>query len=130
MTHDDGTYACGDATARVANGAVGVIGSKDSLDAGGPRAPRGGRRPGRRRRRRRPSWRGWITRLVRMTELTEPKNPQQPSRRRTGPASDAAAIPDAVVAQALTRLGSPAGQVPLTEHEEAYAGLHESCWLP
>lgn len=33
VTHDDGTYSCGDATARVANGAVGIIGSKDNLDA-------------------------------------------------------------------------------------------------
>ena len=31
--HDDGTYTCGNATARVANGAVGVIGSKDDLDS-------------------------------------------------------------------------------------------------
>lgn len=33
IRHDDGTYTCGDATARVANGAVGIIGSKDSLDS-------------------------------------------------------------------------------------------------
>ncbi|RKO27731.1 HAD-IIA family hydrolase [Pseudarthrobacter phenanthrenivorans] len=33
VTHDDGTYACGEATARVANGAVGIIGSPDSLDS-------------------------------------------------------------------------------------------------
>jgi HAD superfamily hydrolase (TIGR01450 family) len=33
VTHDDGTYACGQATARVANGAVGIIGSKDDLDS-------------------------------------------------------------------------------------------------
>ncbi|KQR00698.1 haloacid dehalogenase [Arthrobacter sp. Leaf141] len=33
VTHDDGTYTCGAASARVANGAVGVIGSPDSLDA-------------------------------------------------------------------------------------------------
>ena len=33
VTHDDGTYACGEATARVANGAVGIIGSQDNLDS-------------------------------------------------------------------------------------------------
>ena len=33
VTHDDGTYTCGRASARVANGAVGIIGSKDDLDA-------------------------------------------------------------------------------------------------
>ncbi|MGN6442914.1 MAG: HAD-IIA family hydrolase [Arthrobacter sp.] len=33
VTHDDGTYACGDATARVANGAVGIIGSQDDLNS-------------------------------------------------------------------------------------------------
>lgn len=33
ITHDDGTYACGEATARVANGAVGIIGSQDNLDS-------------------------------------------------------------------------------------------------
>jgi glycerol-1-phosphatase len=33
VTHDDGTYACGGATARVANGAVGIIGSQDNLDS-------------------------------------------------------------------------------------------------
>ncbi|HEU4668216.1 MAG TPA: HAD-IIA family hydrolase [Arthrobacter sp.] len=33
VTNDDGTYACGEATARVANGAVGIIGSQDNLDS-------------------------------------------------------------------------------------------------
>ncbi|BCW18831.1 sugar-phosphatase [Arthrobacter sp. NtRootA9] len=33
VAHDDGTYVCGQATARVANGAVGVIGSRDNLDS-------------------------------------------------------------------------------------------------
>lgn len=33
VTHDDGTYSCGEATARVANGAVGIIGSQDNLDS-------------------------------------------------------------------------------------------------
>lgn len=33
VTHEDGTYACGEATARVANGAVGIIGSQDNLDS-------------------------------------------------------------------------------------------------
>ena len=33
VTHHDGTYACGTATARVANGAVGIIGSQDNLDS-------------------------------------------------------------------------------------------------
>ena len=33
VVHDDGTYTCGEATARVANGAVGIIGSKDNLDS-------------------------------------------------------------------------------------------------
>jgi ribonucleotide monophosphatase NagD (HAD superfamily) len=33
VEHDDGTYVCGEATARVANGAVGVIGSRDNLDS-------------------------------------------------------------------------------------------------
>ena len=33
VAHHDGTYACGAATARVANGAVGIIGSQDSLDS-------------------------------------------------------------------------------------------------
>jgi len=33
VTHDDGTYTCGQASARVANGAVGIIGRQDSLDA-------------------------------------------------------------------------------------------------
>ncbi len=33
VTHDDGTYACGESTARVANGAVGIIGSQDDLDS-------------------------------------------------------------------------------------------------
>ncbi|UKA72697.1 HAD-IIA family hydrolase [Arthrobacter sp. FW306-06-A] len=33
VTHDDGTYVCGEATARVANGAVGIIGSQDNLDS-------------------------------------------------------------------------------------------------
>lgn len=33
VAHDDGTYVCGEATARVANGAVGVIGSRDNLDS-------------------------------------------------------------------------------------------------
>jgi len=33
VTHDDGSYVCGRATARVANGAVGIIGGKDDLDS-------------------------------------------------------------------------------------------------
>ncbi|MGK3648038.1 HAD-IIA family hydrolase [Pseudarthrobacter enclensis] len=33
VAHDGGTYVCGEATARVANGAVGVIGSRDNLDS-------------------------------------------------------------------------------------------------
>jgi HAD superfamily hydrolase (TIGR01450 family) len=33
VTHDDGTYSCGKASARVANGAVGIIGSPDDLDS-------------------------------------------------------------------------------------------------
>ncbi|MFD5278906.1 HAD-IIA family hydrolase [Pseudarthrobacter sp. NPDC058362] len=33
VTHEDGTYSCGDATARVANGAVGIIGRQDDLNA-------------------------------------------------------------------------------------------------
>jgi HAD superfamily hydrolase (TIGR01450 family) len=33
VTHDDGTYTCGEATARVANGAVGIIGHQDNLDS-------------------------------------------------------------------------------------------------
>ena len=33
VTHEDGTYTCGEATARVANGAIGIIGDRDSLDA-------------------------------------------------------------------------------------------------
>jgi HAD superfamily hydrolase (TIGR01450 family) len=33
VTHDDGTYVCGEATARVANGAIGIIGSQDNLDS-------------------------------------------------------------------------------------------------
>lgn len=33
VTHEDGTYTCGEATARVANGAVGIIGSQDNLDS-------------------------------------------------------------------------------------------------
>lgn len=33
VMHADGTYACGEATARVANGAVGIIGSQDNLDS-------------------------------------------------------------------------------------------------
>ncbi|MDF2048313.1 HAD-IIA family hydrolase [Arthrobacter sp. Cr_A7] len=33
VTHDDGTYSCGKASARVASGAVGIIGSPDDLDA-------------------------------------------------------------------------------------------------
>jgi HAD superfamily hydrolase (TIGR01450 family) len=33
VTLDDGTYTCGEATARVANGAVGIIGSQDDLDS-------------------------------------------------------------------------------------------------
>lgn len=33
VTQQDGTFSCGDATARVANGAVGIIGSQDDLDA-------------------------------------------------------------------------------------------------
>jgi glycerol-1-phosphatase len=33
VTHDDDTYVCGEATARVANGAVGIIGSQDNLDS-------------------------------------------------------------------------------------------------
>jgi glycerol-1-phosphatase len=33
VRHDDGTYLCGEATARVANGAVGIIGSRDNLDS-------------------------------------------------------------------------------------------------
>jgi HAD superfamily hydrolase (TIGR01450 family) len=33
VTHDDGTYTCGQSTARVANGAVGIIGSQDQLDS-------------------------------------------------------------------------------------------------
>jgi glycerol 3-phosphatase-2 len=33
VTRDDGTYTCGEATARVANGAVGIIGSQDNLDS-------------------------------------------------------------------------------------------------
>lgn len=33
VTHDDGTYSCGTATARVAGGAVGIIGREDSLDS-------------------------------------------------------------------------------------------------
>ncbi|KRE90046.1 HAD-IIA family hydrolase [Arthrobacter sp. Soil764] len=33
VTHDDGTYTCGQSTARVANGSVGIIGSKDHLDS-------------------------------------------------------------------------------------------------
>lgn len=33
ITHDDGTYTCGQSTARVANGAVGIIGSQDDLNS-------------------------------------------------------------------------------------------------
>jgi glycerol 3-phosphatase-2 len=33
VTENDGTYTCGEATARVANGAVGIIGSQDNLDS-------------------------------------------------------------------------------------------------
>lgn len=33
MVHEDGTYTCGAASARVANGAVGIIGRQDDLDA-------------------------------------------------------------------------------------------------
>lgn len=33
VTHDDGTYTCGQSTARVANGAVGIIGGQDNLDS-------------------------------------------------------------------------------------------------
>ena len=33
VTHDDGTYTCGQSTARLANGAVGIIGSQDDLNA-------------------------------------------------------------------------------------------------
>ncbi|WP_458778927.1 HAD-IIA family hydrolase [Arthrobacter sp. D3-16] len=33
VTQADGTYTCGEATARVANGAVGIIGSQDNLDS-------------------------------------------------------------------------------------------------
>ncbi|WP_258805523.1 HAD-IIA family hydrolase [Pseudarthrobacter sp. NS4] len=33
VTHDGGTYSCGEASARVANGAVGIIGSPDHLDS-------------------------------------------------------------------------------------------------
>ena len=33
VTESDGTYTCGEATARVANGAVGIIGSQDNLDS-------------------------------------------------------------------------------------------------
>ncbi|MFJ6026420.1 HAD-IIA family hydrolase [Pseudarthrobacter sp. NPDC092424] len=33
VTHEDGTYSCGGATARVANGAVGIIGRQDDLNA-------------------------------------------------------------------------------------------------
>lgn len=33
VTEQDGTFSCGHATARVANGAVGIIGSQDDLDA-------------------------------------------------------------------------------------------------
>lgn len=33
VTEDGGTYSCGEATARVANGAIGIIGRQDDLDA-------------------------------------------------------------------------------------------------
>lgn len=33
VVHEDGTYTCGAATARVADGAVGIIGSRDDLDS-------------------------------------------------------------------------------------------------
>lgn len=58
-----------------------------------------------------------------MTELTGPgESSAQPSRE--WPGLDAAAIPDAVVAQALTVLETlPA--TPVEEHEEAYARLHD-----
>ncbi|SDT15429.1 hypothetical protein SAMN04489743_1847 [Pseudarthrobacter equi] len=58
-----------------------------------------------------------------MTELTGPEESSaQPSR--DWPGLDAAAIPDAVVAQALTGLEAlPA--TPVEEHEEAYARLHD-----
>ncbi|MCY1675189.1 hypothetical protein OVA06_10805 [Pseudarthrobacter sp. SL88] len=58
-----------------------------------------------------------------MTELTGPEESSaQPSRE--WPGLDAAAIPDAVVAQALTVLETlPA--TPVEEHEEAYARLHD-----
>jgi hypothetical protein len=58
-----------------------------------------------------------------MTELTGPEESSaQPSRDWPGLA--AAAIPDAVVAQALTVLETlPA--TPVEEHEEAYTRLHD-----
>ncbi|MFC9773690.1 MULTISPECIES: hypothetical protein [unclassified Pseudarthrobacter] len=58
-----------------------------------------------------------------MTELTGPEESSaQPSR--DWPGLDAAAIPDALVAQALTVLETlPA--TPVEEHEEAYARLHD-----
>ena len=58
-----------------------------------------------------------------MTELTGPEESSaQPSRE--WPGLDAAALPDAVVAQALTVLETlPA--TPVEEHEEAYARLHD-----
>ncbi|ACL39502.1 hypothetical protein Achl_1514 [Pseudarthrobacter chlorophenolicus A6] len=58
-----------------------------------------------------------------MTELTRPdESSAQPPR--DWPGLDAAAIPDAVVAQALTVLANlPA--TPVEEHEEAYAKLHD-----
>jgi hypothetical protein len=58
-----------------------------------------------------------------MTELTGPEESSaQPSR--DWPGLDAAAIPDAVVAQALTVLETlPA--TPVEEHEEAYTRLND-----
>jgi len=58
-----------------------------------------------------------------MTELTGPEESSaQPSRE--WPGLDAAAIPDAVVAQALTVL-KPLPATPVEEHEEAYARRHD-----
>lgn len=58
-----------------------------------------------------------------MTELTgTEESSAQPSR--DWPGLDAAAIPDAVVAQALTVLETLSA-TPVEEHEEAYARLHD-----